>query len=374
MITVPAAAARFAAGYPGPSASPSGSATGPYWYEQYEVNPDLISVIDIGAGTQASFTVPLKKDESTRGMRTDGTWLAMIVAVGAVDCPTTVHWRLLVTRLGPDGLPDTGAGGFAEVAHGSTAGQKIPGQECAVVVLPAFDLEAGRLAWIEDVGASGSAVHVMDLSGAPRDDEYRFKRHAYGLALSREAVAWIEYSDLMALLPQTGMQPSEGAELPDWHVMEAELGDPMAHPVDLGGSGDASAPRGQPAILLDGSAVVAMTYLEATNTTTIVRSNPAAAPTVIDDGHQGRVCRASDAVGGVLLLVCEWPNLNVSSDGSESPLSMGAVWTAAKGLRAVTVGADGPTQAWTLLHLSGWAVLFGSQGYTAIPMSALTAP
>ena len=114
------------------------------------------------------------------------------------------------------------------------------------------------------------------------------------------------------------------------------------------------------------------TYLPISNTTTIERLAPGGAPQVIEPASDGRSCRAWDAAGGALLLTCAWPNLVMPGDGSD--VSQGAVWTAAKGLKVVTVGSDEPTLAWTLVAQSGWAVLYGSAGHTAVPLSALTPP
>jgi hypothetical protein len=372
VITVPAEAARVAAIQPDTSVLPAGSSSGPFLYWPLADAPRTVNLVDIGRNTQTAQPLPLKKGEQFMGSATDGAWLAVVAGEADRRCGPDMPWRLLVARVGPDGLPVGGTGGFAQVARGKAIGHKVPDQgDCLVTPAPQFKLVAGRLAWTEESSSGGGSVvrvRALDQGGTT---SFASEQHAVELALSAEAVAWVASPDPTAGAFPAAM-PRPGVARPDWQVMEVGPGDAAPHSVDLGVSGTGGGVP-LPQVVLNGSAVVASLVGQDLSTASVVQVD-AAGLTVIDDGSHGRSCTASAAADGVVLLACGWPGITRTFNGQDTPVWMGAAWTPSGGLRVVTLGTDEPTTAYGVLAAPGWAVLVGDQSWTAIPMSALTPP
>lgn len=370
LITVPADAARLTVRQPDVSASPAGSASGPFIYSPFALGeaPDSVGMLDVGRGTQYTLPLPLKTGESLVGSRTDGTWLAVGVQGQDPNDATTMPWRLLVARLSPDGHAVGGAGGFAQVAAGKEVGRKIAGQDGLLMRAPQFELVAGRLVWAEESpSGAGSVVRVRALDSR-HTTTFKLKQYAAQLALSADAVAWLESPDPAAADYPPGIVPPAGA--PAWQVMEVGPGDAEPHWVDIGVHGTQGGVP-MPQIVLNSSAVVATLFGQDGSPTKVVQVDPAGL-TVIDDGSHGRACTASAASDGVVLLACGWPGITRASNGQTNPLYLGATWTPSRGLRVITIGSDEPPTAYGILAQAGWALLVGDQ-WTAIPMSALAA-
>ncbi|MFN8632031.1 MAG: hypothetical protein U0838_17445 [Chloroflexota bacterium] len=375
VLTIPAEDARMAVQDPTLAAPSSGNAKGPFVYLPFADPNGESRVIDIGNNTASPMRISQKQEEQYWTTVADGRWLAILLVAGVdINCPKSLAWRIVATPLRQDGQIDVEAGGFAEIARGVAKGVEIPGQDCPLTWAPAMRLAGGVLGWIEDPvkGSAGSVIHLRDLRGGG-DREIKTQHHAINLALSTEAVAWVESADLVGILTGASGITGDGSQRFEWSGMEASLRDPAAAPFRFT-RGTAGAGPMPPSLVLDGAAVVTTAWGGDSNAAAVTRIAVDGSSEVIDDGAHGRECTAVDAAGGVVLLRCYWPDLIVMQDGNDRPLAMAAVWTASSGLRVVTVGQAMPLESWSVEVRAGWAILSGMNGYTAIPMSALGAP
>jgi hypothetical protein len=374
VLTVAQQDVRHADQMPPLETPPGDARTGPYVYMAFFDPDGNPGVIDLGNNTVSSFKNPLKSSEQNWTTQTDGEWLAMLALQSDGSCPKRAPWRLLVAPLDARGQVDTAAGGFSEAARGVIQGTTIPDQpDCPWIQAPSMMLQAGVLAWVQDpvAGSQGSVIHLLNLR-AGTERRIKTKHHALTVALSAEAVGWLESPSPNGELAYMGWMPQDGSAMPEWYGMEASLSDPSSAPFAFIRS-DSTNVR-PPQILMFGSAVVATTFDFSSGGATIVLMRPDGTSEVIDRGAEDRRCEPAAAGDGEVLLRCVW-QLTMSVGGNDGmPLAMAAVWTPDAGLRAVTVGQDAPLSSWEVAERGGWAILSNDSGFTAIPISKLTAP
>lgn len=349
---------------PAPSGSPSGSPRGPFLYHPGGA-PQSIAVLDIGRATSSVLSAPVKTGEFITATVTDGSWLAVEITAEQ-PCAPSVLWRLLVVRL-VSGMPVSGAKGFKEIARGAVTGRVMNGQDCPQSAPPPIALVAGRIAWVQERdGGKSSAVEVRDLAGTGGQWTFLSDQHVVELALSSEAMAWVESSDPLALQSQWSGARA-GIARPDWVAKVAGLSDRAAHEVELVPGATIPPTPPVPTIVLDGSAVIATLFSPDLTRSSVVRAD-ASGRTVIDPWGTEHSCAAQSAVGGVVLLICQWPAIVRSADGQDSPLMLPAVWTRSAGLRVLTFRVDEPTEAMWAASWSGWAILGGRLSWTAVEL------
>ena len=238
------------------------------------------------------------------------------------------------------------------------------GMSCEKAAVPVFAMADGRIAYSRPGSVAGDpdTVVVHAMGTLARDLRFDASAHVVQLALSADAVAWVE----------SGNGRTNGNVI-DWRLMQATLGDAAAMPVDIGETADQRKLGIPPTIALAGSTLIASRDVASAVAGTTVRVD-AGYPT-IDPGANGRSCSVIGATGAVVVLACD----ALVRDPSGSPVPHGflAAWSQSQGLRAIAVGPliPEPTDAWVR---DGWLVWFGVDradssvlDFAGIPLTAL---
>jgi hypothetical protein len=368
LLTVSPSVVRSVTTADPPTAIAGGAPTGPF---AYVVGGDgnRVQVVDIGGGSvRTADPTPVHAGERAQQVLSNGSWLVLEVVSDADPCTvsTPMTWRIVVAPVGTDGMP----GAFADVAKGAVKAQfqaaDVRGMNCPKDVVPPAALAGDRLAWAIQASSAldtGSIVSIQPINAlgvAP--SRLETPTLVTQLALSGEAIAWVEEENGMA----NGFKPA-------WRVMEAPLATLTPGPVDVGevaGRDHSEAPW----VVLDGSAVFASRDQYAAGSGTVVRVDGGRLET-LDPGMQGRSCGAFAADAGRALLSCG--NSKVQNGVGYMVGDYLAVWTAADGLRAITIGTSIPSPFDTWLRqgwLGGGAGDGSSATFFAIPLDALGSP
>lgn len=359
-----------------------GAFTGPYIYDWPVSGTGISRITDIGGGSiRFVDSLPVGRDEVVAAFAHDSGWMAMVVTPSNLsDCrsqPTTpMPWRIEVAAMGPDGLA---SGAWREIASGTEAskfGWTVgTTADCAYAYPPAIALSGDLLAWSSSSSAAldaGSTVSVVSLTSAEVVASYRTATRVLSIGVSSQAVAWLEASNLL-------VDPAHRT----WSVMEARLPSGSPAQVDIGVTpGEV---QGLPDVFLDGTAVIARYSDLAGPESTVVRSDGGRIQAVTPATGTVWCSRVIAADAGRVALVCEttW----TGPDGTESTPMFLAVWTAADGLRTVTVGGrivplppdESVTGGWIAWYAIDFAASQNDQGtmfgdWMAIPIDSLAAP
>lgn len=362
-----------------------GPLTGPYIYDWPVSGTGTASVTDLGGGSRRIIdpsSLPVGRDEVVAGFSHNGSWMAMVVTPSNLnDCryhaTTPMPWRIEVAPIAPDGLP---ASAWRQVASGTEQSKFAPmwgaanNPDCAYPFPPVVDLAGDLLAWSSSSSAApdaGSDVTVVSLATSEKVAVHRTSMRVVELHVSDQALVWAESPNILVASPSRA-----------WKVMESRPAAAAPSPVDVG---ESTTDTFVPTIALDGAAVVA-SYADALAAERIVRVDdgrlqsigPAAGPVAC--GQILAVDRGRDVVGCSVA----W----TGPDGTDAIDQFLAVWTAADGLRTVTLGGQvvslppevsraGDWVAWFALDFAAMSQNDASSmvgDWTAIPIDALAPP
>ena len=369
-MVVPPSAIKMAPIPDSPGVPAGGTPTGPYAYLP-SIGNRTLWVVDAGGGSERAIPLPLAADEQMDEVRTDGTWIVVVVSgpatPGASENGLTCSqqeeqpraWRILAAPLGADGLP---SGSFqkidAGVARRAFEAPGSAGLDCPFPATPPVALAAHEVAYAVEASGAASTILVRPLPtgsfGLTYARTYASPMVVYQIALSPTAVAWSETANGLTNGPT-----------PDWRVMTASIMSGTPHQVPLGVVAG-PAHETLPSLFLDGNAVIASLNQFSGVSGTVVRVNGDTVETV-DPGHANRQCAAVGAEGGLVLLSCN--GTTMSADVATGSRSWVAVWSASSGLRALSdgtaMGIEAGWAVWTGWDASGHVVLHG------VPLSAL---
>ena len=351
-----------------------GSVTGPF---SYAVSDGVggtgatIEVVDIGGGSVRSVPSPAGAGEKLTQLLVGDTWLVAALGSPAGSCPATgtaTAWRIVAAPIGADGMP----GAFAPVDAGAMTGKELPFElsgfaysgTCSDPYVPPLALTGNRLAWAVPANGAADAGSVVKVEWLDTPDvapaQLVARTHVLGLALSTDAIAWVESSNGRA----------NGGH-PGWRVMESDgPASPLARmtAVNIGQTASAE-DYGPPDILLDGTTlIVTRSYprIQATS----VASVSGGQIEVLTAKRDSQPCWVFAAAHGRVMMTCG--GLVSGDTGARSFL---VTWTAAGGLRAVVVGTSFPDPDWVRNSWVGGIIQGdgGPQTYFAIPLDAIAA-
>lgn len=340
-----------------PGVQAGGTPSGPYAYLTTSIKLGTseavgLFVADAGGGSERPVAVPLAANDQIDPVLVGDGWIVVLVGhstappptEGGVPCNGTegfpIVWRILVARLGANGEPSTPWRTLDQGTARRRWGPPGAGEWCYPVQTPPVAIAADRLAYAIESATSAtpdaSTVVLRSLADGSVVRTYAASQQVEQVVLSTTDVAWTQSANIWSASTNTLI---EGQSTPDWRVMTVSLTDTAARQVP------SSAPSGEvwpSQLTIDGSAVIdSSDWLGVAR----VGEDDRARTTVIDPGVAGRTCTASGADDGLVLLACQ----------DEAGQAWTAVWTAATGMRALSVLGTTDTGFQSLQD--GWLLL-----------------
>ncbi len=353
-----------------------GTPTGPYVYlgaDPVNQSAYRLSVVDLSGGSVRYVPLPSRPAESVAYALVTGGRLVVLLRRQegwppeqlGMPCSSSngrpITWRLLVARLGSDGLP---AQGWWQVDAGvATRPFTDPnaGVTCHDPLVPPVTVagDAGSLvAYATDhpsaAYSAGSRIVLRSLASGTVERVIDTATTVTALALSATSVAWVESPDADAPGPVTR-----------WRVMRAPVGTGVASEVPLAVPGRIwrYAPQN---IMLDGDAVLTNPGARVIGWGIAVRSQGSSVVALNPSGSP--YCTVFGASLGVAVLACR-------SEGTDDHV---ATWSATHGLRVLA--EPGPALYRSETVASGyvawvWADLMTltRQDLVAVPFGGLIA-
>lgn len=366
VVRIPPSGLLSAGAADGPTPQSGGHPTGPYVYGPGLSYRGLV-VADVGGGSVRSVSIAQTATERIGPILSDGSWLVVMLWAhtgprpmpGGVPCQgdegQPIAWRILVARLGDDGLPSSA---WRTLDRGVAARAFRPpraGEYCDGPQVPELAVASGMVAYAIEAPTSAnpeaSRILVRSIGdGVIRRTAFVSEQVYPHLALSQVALAW-----------ETSANDLAASRRPDWRIWEASLLDAHAVAIDAGLS--ATATRWfAPPITLDGPALVAA--IEDPNRAAMVRIDGAVRQTIIPPSANRR-CEPAAADGGLAVLLCS------GTAGGQWT----AIWTASGGVRALDVGGSTGTYPVTLtrewLIVARWDPAQQTSFFVGVPRSAL---